>query len=211
MIKAVIFDLDGVLAKTDSLHYLSWKKICDNHHFQFDKDLNNELRGISREECLRTILAYNKLKVSDEDFKKICDEESNNYNNLISNLTSNDLMSGAIDVLKSLVNRNIKLAIGTGSKHASRVIDKLEIRKYFDVIVDGNMTIKAKPDPECFLTCAKLLAIDPSEILVIEDADSGIMAANAGGFISVSTKSNKEDIIAQHYIDTLEEVLLLLK
>jgi|SRR5574344_83122 beta-phosphoglucomutase len=211
MVKAIIFDLDGVLAKTDSLHYFSWKKICENHHFQFDKDLNNSLRGVSREECLNIILRYNKIKLNDVDFKKICEEESNNYNLLIANISTNDLMPGALNVLKTIKAKGIKMAIGSGSKHASFVIDKLEIRKYFDVIVDGNMIKNAKPDPECFIICSKLLKVEPVDTLVIEDADSGIIAANNGGFNSVSVRRTAEDVIADHYIDRLEEILLLIK
>ncbi len=211
MVKAIIFDLDGVLAKTDSLHYFSWKKICENHHFQFDKDLNNSLRGVSREECLNIILRYNKIKLNDVDFKKICEEESNNYNLLIANISTNDLMPGALNVLKTIKAKGIKMAIGSGSKHASFVIDKLEIRKYFDVIVDGNMIKNAKPDTECFIICSKLLKVEPVDTLVIEDADSGIIAANNGGFNSVSVRRTAEDVIADHYIDRLEEILLLIK
>lgn len=211
MIKAVIFDLDGVLTKTDSLHYLSWKKVCENHRFMFDKDLNNELRGVSRQECLSIILHFNKIKLSDEDFKKICDEESANYDVQITRLTVNDLMPGTVEVLKAIKLKGIRLALGSGSKHASLVIDKLDIHKYFDVVVDGNMIKNPKPDPECFTLCATLLKVSPADSLVVEDADSGIIAANRGGFTSVSVRQTKEGIVADHYIEHLEQVLLLLK
>lgn len=211
MIKAVIFDLDGVLAKTDSLHYLSWKRISENHHLSFDKDLNNLLRGVSREECLKIILDHNKACLSEEDFDKVCDEENKNYSALALNVTPNDLFPNAVEVLKEIKQKGIKLAIGTGSKHAQIVIDKLGIRKFFDVIVDGTMFHNPKPDPECFMLCARLLKVNPVDALVIEDADSGILAANDGGFNSVSIRQTSDNVIADHYIEKLDDVLLLIK
>jgi beta-phosphoglucomutase len=211
MVKAVIFDLDGVLAKTDSLHYLSWKRISESHHLNFDKDLNNLLRGVSREECLKIILDHNKARLNEEDFNKICDEESKNYAALALNVTPNDLFPNTIEILKSIKQSGVKLAIGSGSKHAQIVIDKLGIRKFFDVIVDGTMFHNPKPDPECFMLCARLLKINPVDALVVEDADSGILAANAGGFNSVATRQTSDNVVADHYIDKLDDVLLLIK
>ena len=211
MVKAVIFDLDGVLAKTDSFHYLSWKKICDTHAYLFDKVMNNELRGVSREECLKIILGYNNITLSDEDFKKVCDEENENYNHIVDDITEQDLFPGVVNLLKKLKGDGFPLAIGTISKHAKTTIEKLKIGKFFNTIVDGNMVKKAKPDPECFLLCAKNLGISPKDILVIEDADSGIIAANKGGFISVAFGNAKNNKEAKYIVDSIEEIDNIIK
>ena len=210
MINAVIFDLDGVLAKTDSYHYLSWKRICDNHHFYFDKDINNELRGISREDSLRVILRHNKIELNENEFNDICNEENTFYNVLLQGLNENDLFPGTIPVLKELRKRGIKLAIGTGTKHADEIIDKLNIRKYFDVIIDGNMVSNPKPDPECFLLCSKKLDVKPESTFVIEDADSGIMAAISGNFIPIAVGNAKKSNKAHYNIQDMKDILVLL-
>jgi len=211
MIKAVIFDLDGVIAKTDNYHYLAWKKTCEEHHLFFDKDLNNELRGVSRQNSLNIILKHNKFKMNEDSINQILSEENQYFNEIISKINETDLFTGIIDVFKELKVRNIKIGVGTMTKHSKEIIDGLNIRSYFDAIVDGNMVVNSKPDPEVFLSCAKLLEVNPTETLVIEDGKSGIEAANAGGFISVAIRNVTSLNIAKFNIDDITEVLDVLK
>lgn len=211
MIKAIIFDLDGVLTKTDSLHYLSWKKICDKHHLQFDKELNNQLRGVSRKESFQIILRFNNKTFTEEEFNSILVEENAIYEQVISGLNKEkDVFSGVYDLLADLRTRQIKLAIGSGSTHAKEVLSRLDLSRFFDVIVDGNMITKTKPDPDIFLQCAKLLECNPEDTLVIEDACSGVEAANRGGFTSVALRSAKDAKNAKFEIDSLEEIYKLI-
>lgn len=212
MIKAIIFDLDGVLAKTDSFHYLSWKKMCDAHQFKFDKDLNNQLRGISRKDSLKVILDYNKVSVNDAEFDNLCNEGNNNYISAIEHINEESLFSDTLETLSKLKDMGIKLAIGSGSKNARKIIEQTGLNKYIDFVVDGNDVLKTKPDPEVFVRAAIGLGISEREnVLVVEDAESGLIAANNGGFQSVAFGSIRSKKISKFEIDSLSDLIKIIK
>ncbi len=184
MIKGVIFDLDGVIVHTDEMHYQAWKRIAERIGVEFDRETNNRLRGVSRMDSLNIILE-NTSCFSDTDKQRLADEKNAIYRRLLDGLTKNDVDAAVPKTLRELRNRKIKLAIGSSSKNAALILNKIELTEYFDAVSDGNNITRSKPDPEVFLKAAEYLGLAPYECAVVEDAYAGIDAARAGGFFSI--------------------------
>lgn len=186
MIKAVIFDLDGVLVHTDCFHYIAWKKLADELEIPFDEERNRSLRGLSRIDSLREILKSSDKKYSKEQEKLFAKIKNATYKSLIKQMTPSDVDQDVLSALDVLNNCGIRLAVGSSSQNAMTILSMTELCKYFDAVVDGTMIAHAKPDPEVFLKAAELLKVTPNEAIVVEDAHSGIKAAHAGGFTSLA-------------------------
>lgn len=179
-IKAVIFDLDGVIVSTDKYHYQAWKCIASKENIDFNRTINNKLRGVSRGESLEIILE-NANKEYTRDEKAILLEEKNDiYKSLLANLSSSEILEGVSEVIDYLRSNNIKVAIGSSSKNASLILEKIGLSNTFDEIVDGTMILKSKPNPEVFILAANKLGVDLKDCLVVEDAEAGVEAALAG-------------------------------
>lgn len=180
---AIIFDLDGVLCHTDEYHYMAWKAIADELHIPFNREVNNQLRGVSRMESLELILRNSPVCYSEQEKFLLAEKKNNIYRELLQNITSKDLADGAWTVLEKLHAVHIPMAIGSSSKNTPLIVEKLGIGKFFDAIVDGNQISHSKPDPEVFLLAAEKLHQKPSDCLVVEDAEAGVKAALNGGFL----------------------------
>lgn len=196
-IKAVIFDLDGVIVSTDDYHYRAWKKISDEEGIYFDREINERLRGVSRMESLEIILERSNKEYSEEEKLSFAERKNSLYRNLLEELTPNDILPGVMNALETLKSNNIKIAIGSSSKNTEFILNKIGLNDYFDVISDGTQIKNSKPDPEVFLLAAKKLCIEPNECLVVEDADAGVEAGLAGemkvlavGYASSNEKAN---------------------
>lgn len=205
--KAVIFDLDGVLCHTDNFHFMAWKIVADKCNISFDEQINNRLRGVSRLESLDIILEKSKNEFSYEEKLKLADEKNSIYVKLLENMTSKDVTNEVINTLEALKEKGIKLAIGSSSKNAVFILEKLEIKEYFDAISDGNNIEFSKPHPEVFIKAASFLGFEPNECLVVEDAISGIKAAFEGGFDSAAISDAKKSDLATYKIDRLSELI----
>ena len=180
--KGIIFDLDGVLVHTDEFHYQAWKQLADKIGVPFDREINNKLRGVSRMASLEIILNGASSRFSQTEKEMLAEEKNNTYRNLLSTLTPADVAPETLDTLKQLKERGIKIAIGSSSKNARYILERIGIIDMFDAISDGNNITHSKPDPEVFLKAAEYLCLAPSECIVVEDAEAGIDAACAGGF-----------------------------
>lgn len=186
MIKAVIFDLDGVIVSTDEYHYQAWKAIADREGIYFDRSINERLRGVSRAESLNILLEKASREYSERDKESLCQQKNEIYKELLNKLTYNDLLPGVNENLEKLKKSGIKIAIGSSSKNAPYILERIGMQDYFDTVADGNSIVKSKPDPEVFLLAASLLHIKPEHCLVVEDAYAGIDAAKQGGFLSLA-------------------------
>ena len=179
---AVIFDLDGVVCHTDKYHYLAWKSVADELGIPFDEKVNDRLRGISRMDSLEIILERSEVKYTQEEKAAIAAKKNQLYREYLKTMTPEDIPGDVGRTLNRLKGLGIKLAIGSSSRNAKTILNRLGLEDIFDVVADGNIISKAKPDPEVFLKAAELLGEEPADCLVIEDAASGIEAAAAGGF-----------------------------
>ena len=210
MIRAIIFDLDGVLLSTDRFHYLGWKMMCDRHHIPFDESVNDLLRGVSRMASPEIILDKAGITgLSQEEKEAMATEKNDTYRQLLAeNITPQIVDPQVLDALKA---RGILLAIGSSSKNTGTIIDLADLRRYFDAVVDGTIISRSMPDPEVFLKAAQALAVSPAEAIVVEDAIAGIQAAKAGGFYAYAIKDAVNCPLADHRTDGLTDLLELVE
>jgi beta-phosphoglucomutase len=195
-IKAVIFDLDGVITDTSEYHYRAWKRLSDEEGIPFTRNDNENLRGVSRGECLKILLKGK--QVSDEQFQEMMDRKNGYYVELLGKMTSENILSGAKELVLELKKRGIKTAIASASKNARTVLQGTGIEGLFDVIVDGYSIKNTKPAPDIFLFAAKELGIKPEDCAVVEDAEAGIEAALAGNMIPIGI-GPKERVGKAHF------------
>lgn len=181
ILKAVIFDLDGVIVSTDECHYQAWKRLADSEGIYFDREINKRLRGVSRMESLAIILERSHKVYSDEAKERMAQTKNDYYRNLIADLTPAQILPGVMAFLEGLRKAGLKLAVGSSSKNTPLILDRIGLAYFFDAVADGNEIKRSKPDPEVFLLAAAKLGIAPQNCAVVEDADAGIEAALAGG------------------------------
>ena len=185
-IKGIIFDLDGVLVFTDHCHYLAWKRMADRIGVYFDERINNRLRGVSRMASLEIILErYVGVPLSQEEKQALADEKNGYYRELLEELTPADVTEEVRRTLAELRRRGMKLAIGSSSRNARTILERVALTDAFDAISDGSNITNSKPDPEVFLKAAAFLGLKPADCAVVEDAFAGIDAALAGGMMAV--------------------------
>ena len=199
-LKAIIFDLDGVLTDTAKYHYLAWKKLADELGLYFDESINESLKGISRINSFEIILEENNASKNYTDREKeiLANKKNDYYKEMIEQLTPNDILEGIVPFITEARNNGMKCAVASISKNAPRVLELLNISNMFDYIADAALVKRPKPDPEIFLTCAYALGCKPDECIGIEDAQAGIEAIHAAGMksvgINVSVTSVAPDI-----------------
>ena len=179
--KAIIFDLDGVICHTDEYHYLAWKAMADGLGVHFDREINNRLRGVSRMASLEIVLENYKGQLSPAEKEALATQKNELYKESLKNMSPADLSEEVKTTLDTLRSRGYKLAIGSSSKNAPFILQQLGLGSYFDAISDGNNITHSKPDPEVFVKAAQMLCIPCEECLVVEDAVSGAQAGHAGG------------------------------
>ncbi len=188
--KAIIFDLDGVICSTDEYHYEAWKKLADRLHIPFDRKVNERLRGVSRMQSLDIILeAYDGAQLSKEEKNELAEEKNSIYRESLSGMSPSDLSVEVKETLEALRKMGLKLAIGSSSKNTKYILKQIGLDGFFDAISDGTNIAKSKPDPEVFLKAAEFVGERPQDCLVIEDAEAGIDAAEAGNFDSAGIGS----------------------
>ena len=179
--KAIIFDLDGVICHTDEYHYLAWKAMADSMGIPFDRQVNNRLRGVSRMESLEIILEQYTGELSQVEKEELAEQKNELYKESLKNMSTADLSEEVKTTLNTLRQRGYKLAIGSSSKNARFILQQLGLGSFFDAISDGNNITHSKPDPEVFVKAAQMLCIPAEECLVVEDAVSGAIAGRKGG------------------------------
>ena len=179
--KAIIFDLDGVICHTDEYHFLAWKAMADSMGIHFDREINNRLRGVSRMESLEIILEQYTGELSQTEKEELAEQKNELYKDSLKNMSPADLSEEVKATLDVLRQRGYKLAIGSSSKNARFILQQLGLGSFFDAVSDGNNIIHSKPDPEVFVKAAQMLCVVPEECLVVEDAVSGAIAGKRGG------------------------------
>ncbi|MGN1002322.1 MAG: beta-phosphoglucomutase [Oscillospiraceae bacterium] len=206
MIKAVIFDLDGVLVSTDDLHYRAWKALADREGIWFDREINNRLRGVSRMESLEIILERARRAYSPEEKQEMCAYKNSLYVELLASLSPADRLPGVDECLARLRREGYRLAVGSSSKNTKRILSRIELQDSFDAVADGTDITRSKPDPEVFLVAAARLGTAPESCAVVEDAEAGIRAAKAGGMTACAVGDAKKSPLADMTLDSLSEL-----
>lgn len=207
-IKGLIFDLDGVLVFTDKFHYQAWKTMADELGVYFDETINHRLRGVSRMDSLEIILErYEGPDLSLREKEKLAEKKNEIYRTLLESMTPDDVTKEVRDTLTKLREKGYKLAIGSSSKNAKFILEKVELKDAFDAISDGNNITKSKPDPEVFLKAAEYLGLPPKACMVVEDAEAGIEAAKKGGMYAVGIGEAAKSINADESLKTFSELV----
>ncbi|WP_342562025.1 beta-phosphoglucomutase [Paenibacillus sp. FSL R7-0345] len=179
--KGAIFDLDGVIVDTAKYHYLAWRSLASELGFNFTEADNERLKGVSRMRSLDILLEIGGLEFTEAEKLAMADKKNRLYVEYISRLDESELLPGVKPYLDELRGSGISIALGSASKNALFILDRLNIAGLFDAVVDGNRVSKAKPDPEVFLTAAEELDLQPGQCVVFEDAEAGVAAAKAAG------------------------------
>ena len=205
----VIFDLDGVLCHTDHYHYLAWKALADKLSLPFDERVNDRLRGVSRMDSLEIVLSLGKKQFTQAEKEQMAEEKNRRYRSYLAEMGPEALAPGAVDVLCDLRARGWKLGVGSSSKNACLILERTDIKRYFDAVADGNQIARSKPDPEVFLLAAQKLGLRPAECTVIEDSVAGIQAAKTGGFYAVGIGDAVNAPEVDHSISALTELPIL--
>ncbi|WP_066068956.1 beta-phosphoglucomutase [Neobacillus soli] len=192
--KAVIFDLDGVITDTASYHFKAWKQLAASLEIEMDEQFNEQLKGISRIESLEKILAKGKKldQYTEQEIHQLAQQKNEVYKELINGLTSADILPGILPFLQELKENSIKIAIASASKNAPFILEKLEINQYFDTIVDPDSLKKGKPAPDIFLKGAEQLFVHSSDCVGIEDAPAGVDSINAASMVSIGVGSSDQ-------------------
>lgn len=191
MKKGFIFDLDGVIVDTAKYHYLAWKKLANELGFEFTKEQNELFKGVSRKRCLEILLKIGKVEATQEQFDTWMIDKNVDYLAYIKNMDASEILPDVPKILDYLKEKNIPIALGSASKNAQPILEKVGLLSYFDTIVDGNNVTKAKPDPEVFLLAAKQLNVQADDCIVFEDAVAGVEAANSAKMISIGIGDDK--------------------
>lgn len=210
-LKAVIFDLDGVIVFTDRFHYQAWKKMTDDMGIYFDEEINNRLRGVSRMDSLEIILErYEGGSLSEEKKKELASRKNKTYRELLKTMTPDDVSQEVRDTLAEIRRRGYGISLGSSSRNAKFILECVGLLDAFDRISDGNNIVKSKPDPEVFLKGAELLGENPGDCLVVEDAESGIDAGIAGGMKTAAIGDAVNCGKADYTLTTFSDLLKIL-
>jgi beta-phosphoglucomutase len=181
VIKACIFDLDGVIVDTAHYHFLAWKRLANELGVEFTKDDNERLKGVSRMRSMEIIMELGDVKLSPHEKEQLANKKNTWFVDYVERMVPEEIFPGVKGLIRELKARGIKIGLASSSKNAKTVLQILHIQNDFDAIVDGTMVTHSKPDPEIFLLAAQKLGLDPSECLVFEDAEAGVEAAIAAG------------------------------
>ena len=211
MIKGFLFDLDGVIVDTAVFHFQAWRRLAQKLGGDFTEEQNEQLKGVSRVDSLKKIIEWTGATVSDEEFQTLMVEKNEWYLELVQGLGPQDALPGALNFLQTAYDQGIKIALGSASKNAPMILEKLGITPLFTAIIDGNNVVNGKPHPEVFLKGAEALGLEPSECVVFEDSIAGVQAAKTGGMSSVGigdAETLQADIHFSALGDTTPEALV---
>lgn len=211
-IRAFLFDLDGVIVDTAIYHYQAWKRLANELGFDISEEFNEQLKGVSRMDSLDLILAHGGLTLSDEKKNELAAQKNQWYLELVSRMTSDDILPGVATFFSQVRKAGLQTALGSVSKNAPLILERIGMTNAFDAIIDGTKISKGKPDPEVFTKGADELGVSPAECVVFEDAVAGVEAGKRGGMFVVGIGTpdvlTQADLVAPSLdVLTVDEVL----
>jgi len=183
--KGFIFDLDGVIVDTAKYHFLAWRNLANSIGIDFTHQQNEQLKGVSRVKSLEKILNWGGKTISEDEFQRLMDLKNEEYLGYIGKMDTSEILVDVPRVLDFLLENKQGVSLGSASKNARVILEKIHLLSKFEAIVDGTNVTKAKPDPEVFIQAAKLLNVACENCIVFEDSVAGVQAANAANMISI--------------------------
>lgn len=209
--KGIIFDLDGVIVSTDEQHYLGWQALADRLGIPFSREINNRFRGVSRMACMDILEELGGRCYTDQEKLAYASWKNEYYRRLLGKMTPADLTEEVKSTLDALRAGGYLLAIGSSSKNAKFILERIGLGDYFDAVSDGTNISRSKPDPEVFLKAAAFLGLEPGECLVVEDAVSGVDAAHAGGMKAAVVGDAAAKEYGDYVLTRFSELLSIVK
>ncbi len=197
-IRAFILDLDGVVTDTAEYHFQGWKRLAEEEGISFTREDNEQLRGVSRRQSLLFLLGEHKEEYPEEEIQEMMARKNGYYQELLEEITEDDFLPGAQELIAELKERGLKVAIGSSSKNTHTVLKNLGIEDAFDAVADGHSVARSKPAPDLFLYAAQQMDAPPELCVVVEDAESGVEAALAGRMVAVGI-GPEERVGKAHY------------
>jgi len=178
MIKAFIFDLDGVLVESEKAHIEADQQAFLKHGVQISAEELHKYTGTTAKMMFTELMKKYNMKTT---FEEIFEQKEEIFFKLLE--ADAEPTKGVIELLKELKKRNLKLAIGSSSsgKVVEHVLRKLNITHLFDRVLGSEDIVHSKPNPEIFLKAAVELGVSPDECAVVEDAKLGVEAAKRAG------------------------------
>ncbi len=216
MMKAMLFDLDGVIVSTDDLHFKAWKKIAEEEKIEFTEQDNHRLRGVSRMDSLEILLEKASKDYSEEEKLLMAEKKNEDYRISLFSLDESHILPGVMDLLDLLKSQGIQVAIGSSSKNAVPILRNIGLYERFEVIIDGTKISRSKPHPEVFSKGAEALGLKPEDCIVVEDALSGVQAGKAAGMKVIAINLMTDGLadlevkdLTEVRLDKIEEFMIL--
>lgn len=210
MLKGIIFDLDGVITDTAEYHYLAWKKTAEAIGVPFDREFNEELKGVSRMDSLYKILDHGGIReqFSEAQIEALAYDKNIFYQELIKEITPADLLSGIKVFLEECKEAGLKIGLASASKNGPVILDRLEVTSFFDTIVDPGKLKNGKPDPEIFVKAAEQLQLQVNECVGVEDAEAGIQAIKGANMFAVGVGTPERMKLADWQVGSTADITL---
>jgi beta-phosphoglucomutase len=205
LIKAVVFDLDGVIVDTARYHYLAWKRLADELGIKFTETDNERLKGVSRIRSMEILMELGGITLSQHEKERLANKKNAWFVDYVERMLPEEIYPGVAALITTFKQHGMRIALASSSKNAKTVLQLLHIEHLFEVVVDGTMVVHSKPDPEIFILAAKRLGVEPKECLVFEDAEAGVEAALAAGMHCVGIGSPEQLFKAMRVIRTTGE------
>ncbi len=205
-IKAFLFDLDGVIVDTAIHHYHAWKRLANELGFDISEEFNEQLKGVSRVDSLNIILEHGGLTLPDEEKRDLAIRKNGWYLELVSRMTPDDILPGVPDFFAQTRKAGLLTALGSASKNAPLILERIGMSEVFDAVIDGTKVEKSKPDPEVFTKGADELEVRYNECVVFEDAVAGVEAGNRAGMFTVGIGSPGVLTLANMVAPSLHEL-----
>src|ERR1700754_281734 len=185
-ITALLFDLDGVLTDTASVHFKAWKQMFEHHGYPFEQhDYNDYVDGKPREDGIRDFLASRDIHPSEAEIRELGERK----NALVLKLIQDEgveAYSGSVAYLKAAQAAGLLRAVVSSSHNCEDVLRSADLTQFLEVRVDGHVTdalpLRGKPAPDTFLEAARRFHVRPDQCVVFEDALAGVEAGRAGKF-----------------------------
>lgn len=207
-IQALIFDMDGVLVDTAQFHFLAWQRLANKLGGQLSDDFGEQLKGVSRRECLDKILTLLGIEKPDAEKVALLSLKNSWHMEIIEKMSPEDTLPGAREILEQAFEMRIPIALGSASRNADFILRKTDLRRYFDAIIDGTHLEKGKPNPEVFLKGAEALGVAPEHCAVFEDSVAGIEAAIRAGMFAIGVGQKSRLTQAHEVVGSLAEFRL---
>ncbi len=181
--RGLIFDLDGTLSDSLQVHIAVWNKLSGEMGFSFDPEIVYEMTGMPTIAFALRIISDNNLMVDPRDLVRKKHQTFREYVHFIRPV---DVVA---DVMRDQMGK-IPMAVGTGASRESAMLQlkQLGFETFFDAIVTADDVVRHKPEPDTFLTCARLMGVNPADCQVFEDGTLGMEAARAAGMMVIDVK-----------------------